>query len=57
MNRSGDRIPGTAWRVLARHGEREIKIENEGTFDELVVGQWLHIEQMTDTSWRLRVRL
>ena len=45
----------TSWRILARDGEREIALENDGLFDELVLGQWLHLEQMTDDTWWMRV--
>ena len=30
-------------------------MENRGTFDELVVDEWLHIEQMDAQTWWLRV--
>ena len=47
--------PGARWRILARDGEREITAENEGVFDELVIDGWLHLEQMTDDTWWMRV--
>jgi hypothetical protein len=46
---------GSKWRVLARDGDREVTLENEGVFDELVIDNWLHLEQMTDTSYWMRV--
>jgi len=47
--------PGSSWRVLARDGERKIEAGNDGVFDELVVDQWLHLEQMDDATWWMRV--
>lgn len=51
-------LPGTEWRVLAhrRNGDR-VALENEGVFDELVVGPkaWLHLEKMDTRSWWLRI--
>jgi hypothetical protein len=47
--------PGSKWRVLAHNGTERIELENRGVFDELVVAQWLHVEQMDDNVWWLRV--
>ena len=47
--------PGTKWRILARDGERRVTAENEGVFDELVVDEWLHLEQMDENTWWMRV--
>lgn len=47
--------PGSRWRILARDGERKVTAQNEGVFDELVVDEWLHLEQMDDSTWWLRV--
>lgn len=47
--------PGATWRFLAKDGEREVTAENEGVFDELVVDGWLHLEQMTENTWWMRV--
>ncbi len=48
-------IPGSEWRVLAHDGEKNIELKNRGIFDELVVGKWLHIEQMNDNRWWIRI--
>ncbi|MFZ5446664.1 MAG: hypothetical protein ACOZQL_42145 [Myxococcota bacterium] len=47
--------PGSRWRFLAKDGERRIEAENDGIFDELVVDQWLHLEQMDDDTWWMRL--
>jgi hypothetical protein len=47
--------PGSEWRVLAHDGAKKIECGNEGIFDELVVDDWLHIEQLDDASWWMRV--
>jgi hypothetical protein len=49
------RKPGSSWRILARDGERKIELANEGIFDELVINSWLHLEQMDDDHWWMRV--
>jgi hypothetical protein len=55
MEMEKERRPGSRWRVLARDGERQISAQNEGIFDELVVDDWLHLEQMDDTRWWMRL--
>ena len=48
------RRAGTPWRVLAHHpdGTTSHDTESDQTeFDELVVGRWLHVEQMDTGSW------
>jgi hypothetical protein len=49
------RSPGSEWRVEARDGERRIVWSNEGIFDELVVDYWLHLEQLDERTWWMRV--
>jgi hypothetical protein len=49
------RQPGSQWRVLAHDGARDIEHEGEGIFDELVVDEWLHIEQLDEAGWWMRV--
>lgn len=45
------------WRVLAQDGARKVDMSVEGTeFDELVVGEWLHIERMDTRDWWMGVR-
>ncbi len=46
---------GARWRIRAKDGERTFEAENDGVFDELVVDQWLHLEQMNDDTWWMRV--
>jgi len=61
------RLPGTRWRLLANaaptgrggmYGQptRLASDDNQPTvFDELVVDQWLHIEQMTGSVWWVNI--
>jgi len=49
------RVPGAVWRILAKDGARQIELENEGIFDELVIDDWLHLEQMDEKTWWMRV--
>lgn len=48
-------VPGGIWRMLAKDGAREVRLQNEGVFDELVIDDWLHLEQMDERSWWMRV--
>ncbi|HVG85423.1 MAG TPA: hypothetical protein VM820_12930 [Vicinamibacterales bacterium] len=48
-------VPGAIWRILAKDGSREVTLENQGVFDELVIDDWLHLEQMDERSWWMRV--
>ena len=52
---SPPKLPGSKWRILARDGDREIRLENQGVFDELVIDRWFHLEQMDDRAWWMRV--
>lgn len=49
------RKPGASWRVLAwaNRGRTERSMKNEGVFDELVLDDWLHLEQMDTRHWFL----
>lgn len=49
------RLPGAQWRVLARDGNKRIELRNEGVFDELVVDDWMHMEQLAERSWWIRL--
>jgi hypothetical protein len=46
---------GIRWRLLSHLDGASVETENQGTFDELVVDDWLHIEQMDTNVWWLRV--
>jgi hypothetical protein len=46
---------GNEWRLLAHRGDEKLEIENQGCLDEVVVGEWLHMEQMDDNVWWLRI--
>ncbi|MCP3139189.1 hypothetical protein [Pyxidicoccus xibeiensis] len=48
-------FPGREWRLLAHKESGDIEVRNEGVFDELVVDHWLHIEQLGDREWWMRV--
>jgi hypothetical protein len=46
------RTPGASWRIQAvtRSGE-PVKFANMGVFDELVIDDWFHLEQMDNRTW------
>ena len=49
--------PGRYWRVLSHrqgHGGH-LDLRDVGDFDELVVGDWFHLEQMDDRYWWMHV--
>jgi hypothetical protein len=46
---------GNVWRLLAHREGVSVELENQGSFDELVVDDWLHVEQLDDMVWWLRV--
>ncbi len=52
-------MPGSRWRVLGNSAserfEREFDGEDALVFDELVVDDWLHVEQMEDNAWWARI--
>lgn len=50
-----EKLPGRRWRVLAHAQAETVELENRGIFDELVVDNWLHLEQMDKREWCLRV--
>ena len=52
--RSGG-VPGAKWRFLAHGQKGSLQLENQGVFDELVVDDWLHIEQMDKAVWWMRL--
>lgn len=44
------------WRMLAHtHEGQRVEIAQEGILDELVIGEWLHVEQLDDGRWWMRV--
>jgi hypothetical protein len=49
------RGPGAEWRMTTRTGAGKVEHTGEGTFDELTVDQWLHIEQLEERVWWMRV--
>ncbi|WP_126932804.1 hypothetical protein [Corallococcus sp. AB018] len=47
--------PGREWRLLAHRPSGDVSVKNEGVFDELVVDHWLHIEQLGEREWWMRI--
>jgi hypothetical protein len=46
---------GGRWRILAHAGDKKVELENEGILDEVVLDDWLHLEQMDERQWWMRV--
>lgn len=51
----GDPPPGSTWRIGAQRGDERFEVENEGVLDEVVIDRWLHLEQMDENEWWMRV--
>ena len=49
------RTPGRRRRLRAYEGEATFEEENRGTFDELAVDHWLHVEEMDERLWLVRI--
>ena len=47
--------PGAEWRILAHKDGVRVALKNEGTIDEVVVDHWLHLEQMDERLWWMRL--
>ena len=43
------------WRLLAVEETGPVQLENRGSLDELVLEEWLHLEQMDDHQWWMRL--
>lgn len=52
-----ERLPrsGAKWRVQLVSSEGTKQLTGEETFDELVVGDWLHVEWMSEDVWWMRI--
>jgi hypothetical protein len=48
-------VPGKRWRLLAHEGEGSFEVENRGIIDEVVIDNWLHLEQMDEQEWWMRL--
>ncbi len=61
--RKGRFWPGRSWRVLVHRSDgtpHPIELRSEQyvartEFDELVIGKWIHLEQMGERTWWMRV--
>jgi hypothetical protein len=47
--------PGANWRIAAKDGTNEIELQDRGIFDELVIDDGFHLEQMDDPSRWVRI--
>ena len=51
--------PGYSWRILAKSTREKSRVDLHGDghsyFDELVIDNWLHLEQMDDDNWWLGI--
>jgi hypothetical protein len=55
VQRDAGGVPGARWRFLAHQEQGSLQLQNQGVFDELVADDWLHIEQMEETMWWMRL--
>lgn len=47
--------PGREWRFQVRVDGRVETCARDGTFDELVVDHWMHVESMDERTWWMRI--
>ena len=47
--------PGAEWRLEIERDGQKVEVQDEGRFDELVVDHWLHVENLSERSWWLRI--
>lgn len=47
------RKPGSRWRVLAHDDGKRVELRDRGVVDELVIDDWLHLEQLNARTWCL----
>jgi hypothetical protein len=47
--------PGSRWRIVAHTSTTKIELENQGILDEVVLDDWLHVEQMNEHERCIRV--
>jgi len=47
--------PGKPWRRLGPPIDPKLRTKERAIFDELVIDDWLHIEQMDTRVWWLRI--
>ena len=48
-------LPGTEWRILAARDGGNLEVENQGILDEVVIHSWLHLEQLDERQWWMRL--
>jgi hypothetical protein len=48
-------LPGKRWRTLAHERGKPVEQHDRGTFDELVIDSWFHLEQMSPRTYWMRV--
>lgn len=52
-------IPGGKWRILAEgRGGKRVELDSKNApsvFDECVVDDWFHLEQMDDREWWMAI--
>ncbi|AFE06388.1 hypothetical protein COCOR_05469 [Corallococcus coralloides DSM 2259] len=49
------KVPGGIWRLFVQTDSGPVHLENQGALKELVVENWLHVEQVGDGAWWMRV--
>lgn len=48
-------MPGRRWRLLSVERGKPVELANRGTFDELVVDGWLHVEMMDSRQYWMNI--
>lgn len=48
-------LPGSQWRISASKDGEKVEVEDQGVLDEVVIQPWLHLEQLDDREWWMRL--
>lgn len=48
-------LPGRRWRAQWDEEHGQASVGNRGVFDELVIDDWFHLEQMDKRRWWMRI--
>ena len=48
-------LPGSEWRISASKNGKKVEVEDQGVLDEVVIQPWLHLEQLDEREWWMRL--
>lgn len=48
-------LPGSEWRISAFKNGEKVEVADQGVLDEVVIQPWLHLEQLDEREWWMRL--